>query len=85
MTPKETTLESLDTAIAELKKSINNVSDAEVRKELEKTLKNLVRAREKMNPARPFTAHYIVALPFVLIFVLLGIYHFSKVLRKDCR
>lgn len=83
MTPKETTLESLDAAIAELKKSINNISDADVKKELEKTLKNLLRAREKMNPARPFTAHYIVALPFVLIFTLIGIYYFSKILKKD--
>jgi len=85
MTPKETTHESLDTAISELKKSINNVSDTEVRKELEKTLKNLVRAREKMNPARPFTAHYIVALPFVIIFMLIGGYYFSKILKKECR
>jgi len=85
MTPKETTLESLDAAIAELKKSIDNVSDTEVKKELEKTLKNLLRAREKMNPVRPFTGHYVVALPFVLIFALVGIYYFSKILKKDCR
>ncbi|MBU1106528.1 MAG: hypothetical protein KKB51_07690 [Candidatus Riflebacteria bacterium] len=85
MTPKETTLESLDTAISELKKSVDNVSDADVRKELEKTLRNLVRAREKMNPARPFTAHYVVALPFVLIFMLIGVYYFSKILKRECR
>lgn len=85
MTPKETTLESLDTAIAELKKSIDNLSDADIKKELEKTLKNLLRAREKMNPTRPFTSHYIVALPFVLIFTLIGIYYFSKILKKDSR
>lgn len=85
MTMKESTLESLDNAIAELKNSIKSVSDAEVRKELEKTLKNLVKAREKMNPAKPFTSFYVVALPFVLIFVLTGIYYFSRIIRRDCR
>lgn len=85
MTMKESTLESLDNAIAELKNSIKSVSDAEVRKELEKTLKNLVKAREKMNPAKPFTSFYVVALPFVLIFVMTGIYYFSRIIRRDCR
>ncbi len=84
MTMKESTLESLDNAIAELKSSIKNVSDSDVRKELEKTLKNLVKAREKMNPAKPFTSFYLVSLPFVLIFVLTGIYYFSRLIRKEC-
>ncbi len=47
---RETSLASLDEAITELRTSIKNVTDAEVRKELEKTLKNLMKAREKMNP-----------------------------------
>lgn len=82
---KESTLESLDKAIAELKNSIQSVSDNEVRKELEKTLKNLVKAREKMNPARSFTSAYVVAALFVAIFVMLGAYYFSRLMRKECR
>lgn len=85
MTVKETTLESLDKAIIELRNSINSISDTEVRKELEKSLKNLLKAREKMNPAKPFTSLYVVALPFVIIFVMTGIYYFSRITKKDCR
>jgi flagellar biogenesis protein FliO len=82
---KESTLESLDKAIAELKTSIKDVSDTEVRKELEKTLKNLIKAREKMNPAKPFTSFYLVAVPFVLIFALTGIYYFVRMMKKESR
>ncbi len=85
MTMKESTLESLDKAIAELKTSIKDVSDTEVRKELEKTLKNLIKAREKMNPAKPFTSFYLVAVPFVLIFALTGIYYFVRMMKKESR
>lgn len=77
MTLKETTLASLDSSIAELKNSINNISDPEIRKELEKTLKNLIKAREKMNPARHFPMLYVVLLPFVVVFAICGIYYFS--------
>lgn len=85
MTMKESTLESLDNAIVELRNSIKNVSDPEIRKELERTLKNLLKAREKMNPAKPFTSIYVVAVPFVLIFAMTGIYYFLRMLKKDCR
>ncbi len=85
MTMKETTLESLDNAIAELKNSIKSVSDNEVRRELEKTLKNLVKAREKMNPARSFSSVYMVTLPFVAIFVMLGAYYFSRLMKRECK
>jgi len=85
MTMKESTLESLDKAIAELKNSVKSVSDNEVRKELEKTLKNLTKAREKMNPARSFSSVYLVAAPFVVIFVMVGAYYFSRLMRKECR
>lgn len=81
---RETSLASLDEAIAELKTSIKSVSDTEVRKELEKTLKNLARAREKMNPAKPFHSIYVVAIPFVLIFVMIGAYYFSRQLQGKC-
>lgn len=79
---RETSLASLDEAISELRTSIKNVSDAEVRKELEKTLKNLMKAREKMNPARPFSSLYVVTLPFVVIFAMVGIYYFSRCAAK---
>ncbi|NCB37954.1 MAG: hypothetical protein EOM80_04220 [Erysipelotrichia bacterium] len=82
---KETTLASLDEAITELKTSIKNVSDVEVRKQLEKTLKNLIRARERMNPAKPFSSFYVVALPFIAIFVMIGSYYFSRQHAKECR
>ncbi len=79
---RETSLASLDEAISELRNSIKNVSDAEVRKELEKTLKNLMKARERMNPARPFSSFYVVTIPFVIIFAMVGIYYFSRVAGK---
>ncbi|MDD3145815.1 MAG: hypothetical protein PHD82_00815 [Candidatus Riflebacteria bacterium] len=79
---RETSLASLDNAITELRTSIKNVSDTEVRKELEKTLKNLMKAREKMNPARPFSSLYVVTIPFVVIFALVGIYYFSRLAGK---
>ena len=79
---RETSLASLDEAISELRTSIKNVSDTEVRKELEKTLKNLMKAREKMNPARPFSSLYVVTLPFVVIFAMVGIYYFSRCSAK---
>ncbi len=80
---RETSLANLDEAIIELRNSIKNVSDTEVRKELEKTLKNLLKAREKMNPAKPFSSLYIVAVPFVVIFTMLGIYYFSCMNKKS--
>ncbi len=73
---RETSLASLDEAITELRTSIKNVTDAEVRKELEKTLKNLMKAREKMNPTRPFSSLYVVIVPFVAIFAMIGAYYF---------
>lgn len=82
---RETSLASLDTAIAELKTSIQNVPEGEVKKELEKTLKSLVKAREKMNPSRPFSSLYVVVAPFVAIFVLVGIYYFSRQFHGKCR
>ncbi len=75
---RETSLASLDEAISELRSSIKNVSDGDVRKELEKTLKNLMKAREKMNPAKPFSSFYVVTIPFVVIFAMVGIYYFSR-------
>ncbi len=78
---KETTLDSLDKAIAELKISIKNISDNEVRKELEKTLKNLIKAREKMNPGKPMVSFYMVSIPFIFIFVLTGIYYFGRTIK----
>lgn len=81
---RETSLASLDEAIIELKTSIKSVSDTEVRKELEKTLRNLARARERMNPAKPFSSIYVVALPFVLIFAMVGVYFFSRMLPGKC-
>lgn len=77
MTLKETTLAGLDSSIAELRSSINNISDPEIRKELEKTLKNLIKAREKMNPSRHFSMFYFILLPFVIVFAICGIYYFS--------
>ena len=82
---RETSLASLDEAICEWQASIKNVSDSDVRKELEKTLKNLMRAREKMNPAKPFSSFYVVTLPFALIFALIGVYYFSRLLPGKCR
>jgi len=73
---RETSLASLDEAITELRTSIKNVTDAEVRKELEKTLKNLMKAREKMNPTRPLSSLYVVIIPFVAIFAMIGAYYF---------
>lgn len=75
-------MESLDTAIAELKTSVASVPDVGVRKELEKTLKNLKRAREKMNPPTHLRSYYIIAIPFVIIFIMTGIYYFHKVFKK---
>jgi Cu/Ag efflux pump CusA len=80
---RETSLANLDEAIIELRNSIKNVSDAEVRKELEKTLKNLMKAREKMNPSKPFSSLYVVAIPFVVIFAMLGVYYFSCMSKKS--
>ncbi len=79
---RETSLASLDNAIAELRTSIKNVSDVEVRKELEKTLKNLMKAREKMNPSKPFSSFYVVTIPFVIIFAMVGVYYFSRMAGK---
>lgn len=80
---RETSLASLDTAISELRTSIKNVSDAEVRKELEKTLRNLMKAREKMNPAKPFSSFYVVTIPFVIIFAMVGVYYFSRLAGRS--
>lgn len=78
MTPKESTLASLDNSIEELKKSINSVNDPVVKKDLEKTLNNLMKAREKMGPARQVKSVYFALIPLVAVFVLLGGYYFAR-------
>lgn len=78
MTPKESTLASLDNSIEELKKSINSVSDPTVKRDLEKTLNSLVKARAKMNPGKPMGSIYFAIIPFIIVFVLLGGYYFAK-------
>ena len=83
MTLKETTLASLDNSIAELRKSIEEISDPRTKKELEKTLKNLIKAREKMNPARHFSMLYFVLVPMVFVFVMLGICYFGYCRHKN--
>lgn len=82
MTPKESTLTSLDKSIEELKSSIEGVSDPAVRKDLEKTLNNLKKARARMNPAKPVRSIYSVIMPFVAVFVLVGAYYFACRERK---
>ncbi|MFZ5950436.1 MAG: hypothetical protein ACOYXC_07005 [Candidatus Rifleibacteriota bacterium] len=78
MTPKESTLTSLDDSIDELKKSIESVNDPKLKKELEKTLSNLVKARGKMNPCKPMGSIYVALLPFIIIFVMIGGYYFAR-------
>ena len=67
MTPKQSTLAELDVSINELKKSIDNVDDTKVKKELDKTLKRMIKARNKINPSSSFSFLYIVAFSFFLI------------------
>ena len=78
MTPKESTLSSLDNSIEELKKSIDTVSEPSLKKDLEKTLNNLMKARAKMNPCKPVSGFYLIIVPFVLIFVMIGGYYFAR-------
>lgn len=78
MTPKESTLSSLDSSIEELKKSIATVKNSALKKNLEKTLNNLVKAREKMNPNKPNSNIYMVIIAFVIIFVLIASYYFAQ-------
>ncbi|MEW6708977.1 MAG: hypothetical protein AB1403_04075 [Candidatus Riflebacteria bacterium] len=78
MTPKESTLTSLDDSIDELKKSIESVNDPKLKKELEKTLSNLVKARGRMNPCKPMGSIYVVFIPFIIIFVMIGGYYFAR-------
>lgn len=84
MTPKESTLASLDNSIEELKKSINSVSDPAVKKDLEKTLSSLIKARAKMTPGKPMGSMYFAIIPFIMVFVLLGGYYFARK-EKLCR
>ena len=83
MTPKESTLSSLDNSIEELKRSIDSVSEPSLKKDLEKTLNNLMKARAKMNPGKPVSGFYMVIIPFVLIFVLVGGYYFARKEHTD--
>lgn len=78
MTPKESTLASLDNSIDELKKSIDSVNDTAVKKDLEKTLNNLKKARAKMTPGKPMGSLYVAIIPFIIVFLLLGTYFFTK-------
>ncbi len=83
MTPKESTLSSLDNSIEELKKSIDSVNDPALKKDLEKTLNSLIKARGKMNPCKPIGSIYMVIIPFVIIFVLIGGYYFARKERQQ--
>lgn len=76
--PRESTLSSLDNSIEELKKSITSVSDPALKKDLEKTLNSLMKARGKMNPGKPMGSIYMVIIPFVVIFVMIGGYYFAR-------
>jgi hypothetical protein len=78
MTPKESTLSSLDNSIEELKKSIESVNDPVVKGDLEKTLNNLKKARAKMSPGKPMGSIYVALIPFIIVFVLVGGYYFSR-------
>jgi hypothetical protein len=82
MPPRESTLSSLDISIEELKKSIASVSDPALKKDLEKTLNNLMKARAKMNPGKPMRSIYFAIIPFVAIFVMVGGYYFSRRIRS---
>lgn len=67
MTPKQSTLEELDCSINELKKSIDNIGDQKVKKELDKILKRMLKARNKINPSSGFSFVYMVAFSFFVI------------------
>jgi hypothetical protein len=83
MTPKESTLASLDNSIDELKKSIDSVNDTAVKKDLERTLNNLKKARDKMTPGKPMGSLYVAIIPFIIVFLLLGTYFFTKRNNND--
>jgi hypothetical protein len=85
MTPKESTLSSLDNSIEELKKSIDSINDPSVKKDLEKTLNNLMKARAKMSPCKPVRSIYFVIIPFVAIFVMIGSYYFARKERNGAK
>lgn len=74
-------LENLETALHELKKSVKEIGHKKTRFKIEKIISAIEESKSKITnpkPRRTFKPFYLALIPFVIIFLAIGIYYFSQ-------
>jgi uncharacterized membrane protein (DUF106 family) len=78
---ENTQIKNLELAIDELKKTAKEIKHKRTRSKIEKTIARMEESKNRIkNPKakRSFKPFYVVTIPFVMVFILLGTYYFSK-------
>jgi uncharacterized membrane protein (DUF106 family) len=75
-------LENLENAIEELKKSAKEIQHKRTRQKIEKTIALMEESKNKIarpqEQRRSFKSLYFAVIPFVVVFLAVGVYYFGN-------
>ncbi len=78
---KNPQIKNLENAINELRRTAKDIKHKKTRNRIERTIAKMEESKNKIlnpKPKRSFKSLYMVTIPFTVIFILVGIYYFTR-------